>query len=191
VPQDAASVGALRDVMYRFYTLDIQNTHSGAPSRAKRWANVPAMSSRVAYWLTVRDHRRREALLILVEPGEVRLLAMEEPRDGLNQHVIGGSGVETTGFFEGQNPFDPAVALGTRRPVGTLPPEDAKPQGPFRPVMRRFDPVLRQKDPQRVHLPQQATGKPSSVETSSTHPGRICGMKPTHLRSHIACGRSS
>jgi hypothetical protein len=29
------------------------------------------------------------------------------------------------------------------------------------------------------------------VETSSTHPGRICGIKPTHLRSHVACGPSS
>jgi hypothetical protein len=52
VPPDAASMDALRDVLCRFYTLDIHNTHRDAPSRAKRWAHVPAMSSRVASWLT-------------------------------------------------------------------------------------------------------------------------------------------
>ena len=88
---------------------------------------------------------------------------MEEPRDGIDQYIIGGSGAETAGLFEGQHPFDPAVALSTRRAVRALPPEDAKPQGPFRPVVRRLDPMLPQKDPQGVHLPQQAPGKPSSV----------------------------
>ena len=32
-------------------------------------------------------------------------------------------------------------------------------RGPLRPVVRRLDAVVRQKDPERVHLPQQATGK--------------------------------
>src|SRR5215510_1320195 len=88
---------------------------------------------------------------------------MEEPRDSIDQHIRGRSGVETAGLLEGQNPFDPAVALRTRSTLRALPPEDAKPQGPFCPVVRRLDPVLPQKDPQRVHLAQQAAGKPSGV----------------------------
>jgi hypothetical protein len=55
---------------------------------------------------------------------------MEEPSDGINQHVIGGSGLEMTRCFEGQNPFDPAVALGTQYPMGALIPEDPKSAGP-------------------------------------------------------------
>jgi hypothetical protein len=39
-------------------------------------------------------------LLTLVEPRELRLLVMEEPPDGIKQHVIGGSGLKTIGFFE-------------------------------------------------------------------------------------------
>ena len=57
VPPDAASMDARRDVLCRFSTLDIHNAHSDAPSRAKRWAHVPALSSRVASWLTSQWQR--------------------------------------------------------------------------------------------------------------------------------------
>jgi hypothetical protein len=57
VPPETASVDALRDGLGRFSTLDIHNTHSDAPSRAKRWAHVPALSSRVVYWWTSQRKR--------------------------------------------------------------------------------------------------------------------------------------
>ena len=66
----------------------------------------------------------------LVEPGEIGLVATEETGDSLHQHRVGGSGVETAGFFERQDPLDPAVALGARRPQGPLPPQDATAQRP-------------------------------------------------------------
>ena len=84
-------------------------------------------------------------------------------RDGVHQHGVGGSGLETTGFFERQDALHPAVALGTRRPQGPLPPQDATPQGSLGPVVGRLDAVVGEKDPERVHLPQQAAGKPSRV----------------------------
>jgi lipopolysaccharide biosynthesis glycosyltransferase len=40
---------------------------------------------------------------------------MEEIRDGVNQHGVGRSGVETAGFFEGQDPLRPVIALVTGR----------------------------------------------------------------------------
>ena len=45
---------------------------------------------------------------------------MEETRDGVNQHGVGSSGVETAGFFEGQDPLHPAIALVTGRPSERL-----------------------------------------------------------------------
>ncbi len=88
---------------------------------------------------------------------------MEETGDGVHQHRVGRSGLATTGFFAGQDPFDPAVALGTRRPVGALAPEPPKAQGPFRPVVRGLNPALDHKHPQRVPLPPQTTSAPSRV----------------------------
>ena len=88
---------------------------------------------------------------------------MEETADGVHQHSVGGSGVETAGLLERQDPLHPAVAFGTRRPQGPFPPQDATPQGSLGPVVRRLDAVLGKKDPQRVHLPQQAAGEPSGV----------------------------
>ncbi len=56
--------------------------------------------------------------------------AIEEPSNDINQHVIGGSGLEMTCCFEGQNPFDPAVVLGTQYPMEALISEDPKSAGP-------------------------------------------------------------
>ena len=42
-------------------------------------------------------------------------------------------------------------------------PEDPESERPFGPVVGRLDAVVGEKDPQRVHLPQQAAGKPSRV----------------------------
>jgi len=78
---------------------------------------------------------------------------MEETADGLHQHGIGGSGLETTGLFERQDPLHPVVALGARRPQGPLPLQDTTPQGPLCPVVGGLDAVMGEEDPQRVHLP--------------------------------------
>ena len=51
-----------------------------------------------------------------LDPGEIGRLAMEETADGVHQYSIGGSGVETAGFFERQDPLDPTVALVTGGP---------------------------------------------------------------------------
>jgi len=88
----------------------------------------------------------------LGDPGEVGLVALEETTDGVHQHGVGGSGVETAGFFEGQDPLHPPIALGARRPQGPLPPQDTTPQSPLRPVVRGLDAVLGKKDPEGVHL---------------------------------------
>ena len=73
-----------------------------------------------------------EVLLFLLDPGEIRLLSVEATRHGVNQYVIGGSSVQTTCFFEGQDPFDPPIPLGTGCPQRALAPEDAKAQGALR-----------------------------------------------------------
>ena len=57
VPPDTVSMDARRDVLCRFSTLDIHNAHRDAPSRAKRWAHVPALSCRVASWLNSQWQR--------------------------------------------------------------------------------------------------------------------------------------
>jgi hypothetical protein len=88
---------------------------------------------------------------------------MEEACDCVNQYSVGGSGLEPAGLFEGQDPFDPAVALGTRRPGRSFAPEHPTAQSPFCPVVRRLHTVVGQKYPQRVHLPQQATREPARV----------------------------
>src|SRR5713226_4038968 len=58
-----------------------------------------------------------------VDPGEIGLLAMEETGDGVHQYGVGGSGVETAGFFEGQDPLHPSIALVTGCPQRALAPE--------------------------------------------------------------------
>jgi hypothetical protein len=78
--------------------------------------------------IPVRSQWVSRGVHLRVDPGEVGLLAMEEPRDGINQHVIGRPGLETAGLFEGQDPLHPAVALGARGPQGPLLPQDAIPQ---------------------------------------------------------------
>ena len=65
-------------------------------------------------------------MLTLVDPGEVGLLPMEKPRDGIHQHLIGGLGPEPTSLFEGQNPLDPAVAFVTGCPLRAFAPEHPK-----------------------------------------------------------------
>ena len=39
------------------------------------------------------------------------MLAMEKTADGVHQHGVGGSGVETAGFFQRQDPLHPPIAL--------------------------------------------------------------------------------
>jgi hypothetical protein len=95
----------------------------------------------------------------LGDPGEIGWLAREETGDGVYQHGVGRSGVETAGLFERQDPLHPAIALVTGRAQRALAPQHPKAQGPLRPVIRRLDTVVRQKDPERVHLAEQATGK--------------------------------
>jgi hypothetical protein len=51
-----------------------------------------------------------------VDPGEIGVLAVKETGDSVHQYGIGGSGVETAGFFERQDPLDPAIAFVTGRP---------------------------------------------------------------------------
>ena len=73
---------------------------------------------------------------------------MEELCDGVHQHGIGSSGVETAGFFEQQDPLHPAIVLGACRPQGPLPPQDAKPQGSLGPVVGGLDAMVGEKDPE-------------------------------------------
>ena len=98
----------------------------------------------------VRDHRERR--LGLRNPGEVRLLVCKQTGNGVDQHLIGGPGMQTTRLFERQNPLHPVIALGTGRPQRALAPEDAKAQGALGAVVGRLNAVLCQKHPKRVHL---------------------------------------
>src|SRR2546428_2496130 len=66
----------------------------------------------------------------LVDPGEIGWLAMEETRDGVYQHGVGRSGMETAGFFQGQDPLHPMIALVTSRAQQALTPQHPKAQGP-------------------------------------------------------------
>src|SRR5919198_3649637 len=50
----------------------------------------------------VRSQWVRRASHLLVDPREIGVVVMEETRDGIHQHGVGRSSVETAGFFEGQ-----------------------------------------------------------------------------------------
>jgi hypothetical protein len=78
-------------------------------------------------------------LLTLLDPGDFGLWAMAETGDGINHHIIGRVGLETTRFFAREHPFDPTIPLGTYRPLGSFAPEHAKPSGPFGAVVGRLD----------------------------------------------------
>src|SRR5262245_24538846 len=128
---------------------------SGA-TRRPRVRMSPMTQSRMveSSRLYVRTHRRCVALLFpLGHPGEIGLLALEDTADGVHQHGVGRAALETTGFFEGQDALDPTVAFVTGRPQGPFAPEDAEPQGPLCAVVGGVDPIVHEKDPQRVHLP--------------------------------------
>ena len=51
------------------------------------------------------------------------------------------------------------IALVTGRPQRAFAPQHPKTQSPLRPVVGRLDAMLSEKDPQRVHLTQQATSE--------------------------------
>ena len=51
------------------------------------------------------------------------------------------------------------IALGTGRAQRALAPQHPKAQGPLRAIVGRFDPMLGKKDPERIHLAEQAAGK--------------------------------
>jgi transposase IS66 family protein len=53
---------------------------------------------------------------VLLEPGEIGLLPVEEAADGINQDMIGRHGAQTTGLFQRQDAFHPPVALVTGCP---------------------------------------------------------------------------
>ena len=78
------------------------------------------------------------------------MLAMEKTADGVHQHGVGGSGVETAGLFERQDPFHPALPLGACRPQRPFAPQDATPQGSLGPIVGRFHTVLDEEDPQGI-----------------------------------------
>ena len=65
--------------------------------------------------------------LLLADPGEFWLSASEQTADGLDEDRVGRPGLQTAGLLEGQDPFDPSVALNTGRALGPFAPEDAKP----------------------------------------------------------------
>jgi hypothetical protein len=65
-----------------------------------------------------RSQGVRRSAHSLVDPGEIGLLAIAEPGDGINPHSVEGSGWETTRCSARQEPFAPAVALGTGGSVG-------------------------------------------------------------------------
>src|SRR5262245_61060185 len=86
---------------------------------------------------------------------------MEETADGVHQHGVGGSRVETAGFFERQDTLHPAIAFATGRSQRALAPQDTTAQGSLGPVVGWLDAVLGKKDPEGIHLPQQTASKPS------------------------------
>ena len=55
------------------------------------------------------------------------------------------------------------IAFVTGRPQRALAPQHPKAQGSLRPVVGRLDPMLGEKDPERIHLAEQAAGKPPRV----------------------------
>ena len=99
----------------------------------------------------------------MADPGEIRLLALEQTGDGIHQHCICRPCLKTTRFSEGQDPLHPVIALGAGCPLGAFAPEDAKASGPFSPVVGWRNTMLGEKDPQGVHLPSEAAGEPPRV----------------------------
>jgi hypothetical protein len=79
----------------------------------------------VGSWYAVSDHRGAR-LLLLADPGELWLSAGEQTADGLDEDSVRRPGLQTAGLLEGQDAFDPPIALVTGRALGALPPEDTK-----------------------------------------------------------------
>ena len=52
------------------------------------------------------------------------MLTVKDTGDGVYQHGVCRSGMETAGFFQGQDPLHPMIAFVTGRPQGALAPQD-------------------------------------------------------------------
>ena len=60
------------------------------------------------------------------------MLTVKDTGDGVYQHGVCRSGMETAGFFQGQDPLHPMIVFVTGRPQGALAPQDPKAQGPVK-----------------------------------------------------------
>ena len=88
---------------------------------------------------------------------------MEVATDGVNEHSISGSGLETARLFERQDAFNPPGAFVSVGALGTFTPHHGESQGALGPVIRRFHAVFQEKDPQRLHLTEQVSDQLSGL----------------------------
>jgi len=96
-----------------------------------------------------RDHRiKMRGFSVLLEPGEVGLLPIEEAADGIHHDLISRHRTQTAGFFQRQDALHPSIALVTGRPQGTLAPKHAKALGPLASVVGGLDTMMRQNRPE-------------------------------------------
>ncbi|RPJ37723.1 MAG: hypothetical protein EHM35_06145 [Planctomycetaceae bacterium] len=100
----------------------------------------------------VSNHRGTRSGFSELEPGRIGKLPVEGAPDGVNEHRVGGSSLQTAGFLERQEAFDPPRTFVTVGALRAFTPHHGKSPGAFRAVSGGFHAVFKQKDPQRVHF---------------------------------------
>ena len=89
-----------------------------------------------------------EVALSELEPGRIGELPVEVAAYGVDEHGIRGTHLYAAGFFERQDALHPSRAFVTVASLRSFTPHDGKSPGALRPVIRGFNPMFQEKDPQ-------------------------------------------
>ena len=123
-----------------------------------------------------------------LDPGDIRLLAMERACHGVHQHGEGRPAPQATRLPQREEALDPAIALLVVAAMHHPAPEYGEPQGPLGPIIGGLHPGFHHERPQGPHLPLQRAGKRPGFVRSRT----VLVQQPDHPRIpglHIAGGR--
>ena len=111
----------------------------------------------------VSNHRETRSSPSVLDPSRIGELSVEGATDSVNEYSVGGSGLQPARLFERQDALDPSRALVTVGALGAFTPHDGKAQGALCAVIRGFNSMLQEKDPQRVHLAEQVADQLSGL----------------------------
>lgn len=98
---------------------------------------------------------------MLGDPGYIGFLFFEIAADSVNENGVGFQGAQAAGLFEGENPFQSAVAFIAAGSLAAFSLQDAEADHPFCMVVGWRHALLFEKDPKMGHFPFQSAGEPA------------------------------